>query len=607
MAHLSTNLVAGSAAEIEAASRRGSSGPPVRWVAWRVVSCAILFALAPTGCGGGGRASGPVGAVSSPSIFTVAGTGGDNKFSGDGGLATEARLSHPEDVAVLPGGGFLIGDADNERVRRVSKDGIITTVAGGGARGPRGDGGPATKARLSDPEGVAVLPDGGFLIADTGDQRVRRVFRNGTITTVAGTGARGFSGDGGPAIAARLDHPSSVAVLRDGGFLIADWFNHRVRRVTAAGIISTVAGTGSGFGEEAGDGGLATAAAVDPVGVAALPDGGFLIADEENSRVRRVAPDATISTVAGTGVGGFSGDGGPATAAQIANPGKVAVTPDGGFVIADSGNGRVRQVAPDGTITTVAGPGPKVAFEGAFAFVGDGGPATAAHLDQPGAVAALGGGFLIADSEDQRVRWVEGPGSHVLALAISQSVVGSAGRYSSLLTVSRPSALAVDLLLGGHRVARGRFIAPHAGRKRVTIGYRFSPGLYTVRVLASSPDRRRALQTALVVLGSVLPTRWARNLSDFDQPAPDTETDVDEEYATAGCHRFGTRRVDCEERVSVDYGAYRCAYVSMVELGSNGQLYARSYACPTRGHPALFKLHPRWLETPALVDLASLL
>jgi glucose/arabinose dehydrogenase len=255
-------------------------------------------------------------------------------FSGDGGPATAANLQAPLGVAALPDGGFLIADAAAARVRRVSATGIITTVAGNGTRGFSGDGGSATAAQIFDPNGLAVMPDGGFLIAD-GDYVVRRVFPDGTITTVAG-GTPGFSGDGGPATAAQLDNPYSVAVTPDGGFLITDTGNRRVRRVSPTGIITTVAGTG--VQGSSGDGGAATAAQLNyPTGLATTPDGGFLIADWFGNRVRWVSPTGVITTVAGTGTPSLfiNGDGGPATAANISMPFGVAVTPSSGFVFTD--------------------------------------------------------------------------------------------------------------------------------------------------------------------------------------------------------------------------------------------------------------------------------
>ncbi len=274
-------------------------------------------------------------------IATVAGTGTAGS-SGDGGAAASAQLMVPRGVAASADGGFLIADTSNNRVRRVSPAGTISTVAGNGTAGFAGDGGAAASAQLTSPLGVAATADGGFLITDADNSRVRRVSPAGTISTVAGNGTFGFSGDGGAAASAQLNFPSGVAASADGGFLIADANNQRVRRVSPAGTISTVAGNGNfGF---AGDGGAAASAQLNtPVGLAASADGGFLIADTNNSRVRRVSPAGTISTVAGTNTAGFSGDG-PATSAQLNLPLGVAATADGDFLIADADNHRVRRV-----------------------------------------------------------------------------------------------------------------------------------------------------------------------------------------------------------------------------------------------------------------------
>jgi hypothetical protein len=333
-------------------------------------------------------------------IFTLAGTGVAG-FGGDGGPAASATLQQPMAVAWLGDGSALVADFGNHRIRRISPSGQITTVAGTGAAGYSGDGGAAASAQLSWPIDVEPTADGGFLIADLGNKRVRRVSPAGVITTVAGTGQGGSQGDGGPATSARVGSPTGVAVTADGGFLVADANSDRVRRVAPDGTITRVAGDGTAGG--AGDGGPAVAAQLNvPVGVAALPDGGFLVAEYEGHRVRRVSADGVITRVAGTGNVGFSGDGGAATAAQLNKPVGVSTTPDGGFLIGDSLNGRVRKVLPDGTIATVAGSG----WRG---YAGDGGPAVLAQLRSPAAaVESASGAILIADNEDSRVRFVEG-------------------------------------------------------------------------------------------------------------------------------------------------------------------------------------------------------
>jgi fibronectin type III domain protein/NHL repeat-containing protein len=341
------------------------------------------------------------GAAGTGTITTIAGSDSFGDFTGDGGPAIAAALNEPLGVAVMPDGGYLIADAGNDRVRRVFADGTIRTVAGSGNYGDSGDGGPATAADFRDPLGVAVLPDGGFLIADAGAGRVRRVSPTGTITTVAGNGTRGFSGDGGPATAAEIFDPNGLAVMPDGGFLIADG-DYVVRRVFPDGTITTVAGTGTpGF---SGDGGPATAAQLNlPYSVAVTADGGFLIGDEGNHRVRKVSATGIITTVAGTGVQGSTGDGGPATAAQLNEPDGVAPTPDGGFLIADFFGNRVRWVSPTGVITTVAGTGNVAVLRN-----GDGGPATAANIDLPFGVAVTpNGGFVFSEEGNAAVRFVD--------------------------------------------------------------------------------------------------------------------------------------------------------------------------------------------------------
>jgi hypothetical protein len=275
-------------------------------------------------------------------ITRVAGTGAVGS-SGDDGLATEAELSFPSGVAATADGGFLIADTGNNLVRAVSRAGVITRVAGTGAAGSSGDDGPATDAELSSPTGVAVTADGGFLIADQGNSEVRAVSPAGVITRVAGTGTPGIGGDGGPATEAGLFEPYGVAVTADGGFLIADTGVHLVRAVSPAGVITSVAGTGTPG--NSGDGGPATDAELfGPFGVAATAHGGLLIADANNNDVRAVSPAGVITRVAGTGIAGNSGDDGPATDAQLNGPIAVAVTADGGFLIADNTNNEVRKV-----------------------------------------------------------------------------------------------------------------------------------------------------------------------------------------------------------------------------------------------------------------------
>ena len=261
----------------------------------------------------------------------------------------------PSGIAYDAGGDLFIADTARNQVFESTVGGILRVVAGAGAQGFDGDGGPAGDALLNAPQGVAVGADGTLYIADTGNQRVRAVSAGGTISTVAGNGVRGFGGDGGAATSALLNGPVALAVDAAGAVLIADSGNQRVRRVSA-GTIATIAGTGvQGFG---GDGGAATAALLDtPAGIAVGSDGRIVIADAHNHRLRVIAPDGTMATLAGTGEAGFAGDGGPAVSAKLLLPQGVAILPGGSIVFADSGNQRLRAIDAKGTISTVAGAG----------------------------------------------------------------------------------------------------------------------------------------------------------------------------------------------------------------------------------------------------------
>ncbi|MBI2875537.1 MAG: hypothetical protein HYY20_01500, partial [Candidatus Tectomicrobia bacterium] len=343
---------------------------------------------------GGRRSAEALGQV----ITTVAGNGIQG-FDGDDGPATMAKLWLPYGVAVGPEGSFYIADTINNRIRRVDPRGIITTVAGNGEWGYGGDGGPATLAKLKSPYGVTVGPDGSLYIADTGNSRVRRVDPEGIITTVAGNGERGYSGDGGPATLAKLRSVYGVAVGPDCSLYLADYADNRIRRVSPEGIITTVVGNGTpGY---SGDGGPAAAAKLEsPYGVAVGADGSLYIADFGNSRIRRVGPEGIITTVVGNGEPEYSGDGGPATQAQLYWPRAVAVGPDGSLYIADTDNSRIRRVDPGGIITTVAG-------NGKPGYSGDGGLAVAAELYDPRAVAVGADGSLyIPDPGYTRIRRV---------------------------------------------------------------------------------------------------------------------------------------------------------------------------------------------------------
>ncbi|MCA1683926.1 MAG: DUF11 domain-containing protein, partial [Actinobacteria bacterium] len=333
-------------------------------------------------------------------ISTVAGTGTFGS-SGDGGAATGAQLGFPIGVAADAAGNRYIADTFNHRVRKVDAAGIITTVAGTGDQGFAGDGGPATAARLNLPSDVAADAAGNLFIADYNNQRVRRVDASGVITTVAGDGIKGASGDGGPATAAQLSDPDFVALDRVGNLYISEFGSSRIRKVDAAGIITTVAGNGkTGFG---GDGGPATSARLAyPGDVAVDAAGNIFIADPGNQRVRKVDTSGIITTVAGNGTQGFKGDGGNATQARLNTPIGLAVQGSGNLFIADLYNYRIRRVDTAGTIVSVAG-------IGVSGSTGDGGPAFAANLSGPDTLALGPDGLslYVAEPTGNRVRRVE--------------------------------------------------------------------------------------------------------------------------------------------------------------------------------------------------------
>jgi len=363
-------------------------------------------------------------------ILSLAAGNGTPGFSGDNGPAASAQLLNPQGLALDSAGNLYIADTSNNRVRKVS-NGVITTVAGNGTPGFSGDNGPATSAQLHGPYGVALDPAGNLYITDLGNDRIRKV-SNGVITTVAGNGTQGLSGDNGPATSAQLITPGGLAADSAGNLYIADYY--RIRKVSN-GVITTVAGYGTtpGF---SGDNGPATSAQLDvPAGLAVDSTGALYIADLGNQRIRKIA-NGVITTVAGGGSGPGIGDNGPATSAQLAEPAGVAVDSSGNLYIADAFNYRIRKVS-NGVIATVAG-------NGTPGFSGDNAPAASAQLYMPWGVAVDSAGNLyIGDTMNYRIRKVT---NGVIATVAGNGTLGFSGDNGPATSTQLdfPTGVAVD-------------------------------------------------------------------------------------------------------------------------------------------------------------------
>ncbi len=416
------------------------------------------------------------------------------KSIGDGKKATEVVLTLVDGVTVDSTGNLYISHRSKNRIRKVGKDGIITTIAGNGRAGYGGDNGPALKASLNFPAGLCHDPAGNLYVADRNNHRVRRIDASGIITTVAGTGTPDWGGDGGPAVEAHLNYPSDLVCDGKGNLYISDRSNNRIRKVDSKGVISTIAGLG--LPEFGGDFGLATDAFLKyPFGIDLDQKGNLFIADRGNNRIRKVDPQGIITTVAGDGTHFFAGDYGPATRASLAYPTDVVVDNRGNLYIADRNNNRIRRVDPLGIMTTVMGIGryeyngdneiasetslhlpfaltlshdekliivdrnhfrvrsmdlkthsiATLAGNGNSWFRGDGGPGTGATLEFPSGIGVDSkGNIIFSDKMNNRLRFIDSKDFiYTFAGSDHQGNEGDGGPVSEA-SLYLPDAMAVD-------------------------------------------------------------------------------------------------------------------------------------------------------------------
>ncbi len=403
-------------------------------------------------------------------IWTVAGSSArcsTPPSCGDGGAATAAELSFPQALTLDPQGDMVVADWGDSEVRRVSPNGVVGVVAGGGTtcQSPPdcGDGGPAAQAQLTLPDGVAVDSAGNVYIADTGDNEIRRVTAKGTISRVAGTGSPCAKppacGDGGPGTSAELSNPTGLAIDRRGNLYIADTGDQEIRRLSPSGTITRIAGTGKTCAKppSCGDDSRALSAQLGfPQGLALDHNGGVYVADTGDQEVRRISRLGTITRVAGTGTPCAAppscGDGGSATSAQLSYPAAVAVDRAGLLFIADTSDNELRMVSSAGTITRAAGTGSACAKPPAC---GDSRPGSAAAISYPeGLTVDRGGNVYLSDTYDNEVRWL------------------STVRAGRLLTASGPVAVAAFATVVTGSAVTVRYVLGQAATLTLEVSHR---------------------------------------------------------------------------------------------------------------------------------------
>lgn len=402
-------------------------------------------------------------------------------YSGDGAQATTAGLNRPYGIAIDASGNVYIAEYNNQRVRKVTPAGIISTYAGNGTAGYSGDGTAATGAMIKNPYGLAVDATGNLYIADAGNSVIRKVTPAGIISTFAGVTAWGFSGDGGPATAAQFSLPTGVAVDGAGNVYICDGGNNRIRKVNASGVINTVVGSGTtGFG---GDGGPASAAQLGhPYALEVDGPGNIYIADNDNYRIRKVNTSGIIMTIVGNGTNGHAGDGGAATACQMKGAMDIALDAAGNLYFSEWG-WNVRVVNTAGTISNYAG-------TTTYGYSGDGGPATLAKLNEPRGLAVdASSNLYLTDDLNHVVRRISPSPSLGLAGQVapaSMSVYPNpAGTYFSVDATSVPGAVEISVTDVMGRVVLARTVSGNGAIHEEFSTLNLANGTYFVRIDAT--------------------------------------------------------------------------------------------------------------------------
>lgn len=412
-------------------------------------------------------------------ITTIAGNG-FNAYTGDGGPATAASIYNPLGVAADGAGNVYIVDTKNHCIRKGNSAGIISTIAGDGTAGYSGDGGPATAAKLYIPNKIALDGAGNIVFVDNGNFCIRKINAAGFISTIVGTGVAGNSGDGGPATVAQINACPGLAIDAVGNIFFSDAVKNTIRKINTSGIVSTIAGCGlSGY---MGDGGPATAARFnEPFGIALDGAGNIYVAEYSNNCLRKVSASGIVSTVTGALVTGYSGDGGPASTAKLDRPGSVVIDHNNEIYIGDHNNSVVRKISNTGIITTIAG-------SRVSGYSGDGGPATAAQLRGPSDVYVdPTGSLLIADYVDSRIRKID----NVVAVPvvglkenIAMRVFPNPCHGRCFVNISAPQTAIIDITVSdllGRRV----FTKTAETNTEVPLDLHVPNGVYVVTVVAS--------------------------------------------------------------------------------------------------------------------------